>query len=157
MMMVLATSCRMRVGIFGTRDVSALQVDHLVTYQGDLNLDGYVDDTDLQFLRDAINSGENLSLVDTNSDGIIDFNDFDNVERDQILSQELGEDAFSQVLSRLDGNYNFLFVQGELTWDSTGFTDRAGIDRSDLIADGSLSILVPDDAAASDGNMVNMI
>ena len=140
-----------------SRDVSALQVDHLVTYQGDLNLDGYVDDTDLQFLRDAINSGENLSLVDTNSDGIIDFNDFDNVERDQILSQELGEDAFSQVLSRLDGNYNFLFVQGELTWDSTGFTDRAGIDRSDLIADGSLSILVPDDAAASDGNMVNMI
>ena len=135
-----------------TRDSSAFQVDHLVTYQGDLNLDGNVDDTDLQLLSDSVNSGDNLSMVDANYDGIIDYNDFEIVKRDQIISQQLGEDAFSGVLSGQDPNVDFLFVQGERTWDSTAFTDQLGIDRSTLIANGLFSLSTTDDPSVLASN-----
>ena len=122
-----------------TRDISDLHVEHLVTFQGDLTLDGYVNDNDVQFLADALSTGTYSSQADANFDGVINVMDFEIIERDSSLSTAARGKTFSGVFP--DGNpdsndVDFLFVQGANTWDSTAFTERMGITTADLIDQG---------------------
>ena len=122
-----------------TRDISNLHVRHLVTFQGDLNLDGSVNNKDFDFLENAINAGTNPSQADANFDGIVNVNDFAIIEQDMLIPRRVRNQAFSDLFpeGNLDvADVEFLFVQEPLIWDSTAFTEQLGVNTPDLINGG---------------------
>ena len=140
-----------------TRDLSNLHVRHLVTFQGDLNLDGRVNQKDFDFLENAINAGTNPSQADANFDGIVNVNDFAIIEQDMLIPRGERNRAFSDLFpeGNLDvADVEFLFVQEPLTWDSTAFTEQLGVNTADLINGGLFTPSGVDESTSIAGSNV---